>query len=72
MNCLIFQHQGVTPVAAPRLSDLPLGARSQRPFSGAPSRAEKQAPESKRGTQSQSMLPSLPTSAALCVSPMTA
>ena len=30
------------------------------------------APESKRGKHSQSIDPSLPTSAAVCVSPMTA
>ena len=41
----------------------PSGASSQRPCSRSPSRAAKQAPESKRGKQSQSIEPSRPTSA---------
>ena len=44
----------------------------QRPCGSSPSSAAKHAPESKRGTHSQSIEPSLPTSAAVCVSPMSA
>src|SRR6478735_969115 len=44
----------------------------QCPFPSSPSSAAKQAPLSKRGTQSQSMQPSSPTRAAVCVSPMSA
>ena len=49
-----------------------LGAMSQRPLSGVPSSAAKQAPESNRGRHSQSIDPSMPTSAAVWVSPMSA
>ena len=42
----------------------PAGASCQRPFSGVPSSAAKQAPESKRGRHNQSIDPSRPTSAA--------
>ena len=45
---------------------------SQRPLSGPPSSAAKQAPESKRGKQSQSIEPSRSTSAAVCRSPRSA
>jgi hypothetical protein len=48
------------------------GARSQRPWSSVPSRAAKQAGESKRGKQSQSIDPSMPTRAAVWQSPMSA
>ena len=48
------------------------GASSQRPCSGVPSSAAKQAPESKRGKQHQSIEPSRPTSAAVCRSPISA
>ena len=48
------------------------GEISQRPLSGVPSRAAKQAPESKRGQQSQSTEPSRETSAAVWPSPMSA
>ena len=41
------------------------GAISHRPFSGVPSSAAKQAGESKRGRQSQSIEPSRPTKAAV-------
>jgi hypothetical protein len=44
----------------------------QRPFSGPPSRAAKQAPESNRGRQSQSIDPSRLTSAAVRQSPIIA
>ena len=50
----------------------PAGARSHRPWSGLPSSAEKTAPESNRGAHHQSMDPSRPTSAAVCVSPIRA
>jgi hypothetical protein len=45
---------------------LPAGAIFQRPLSRVPRRAAKQASESKRGRHSQSIEPSLPTSAMLC------
>ena len=48
------------------------GASDQHPFSGPPSSDAKQAPESKRGTQSQSTEPVLSTSAAVCRSPISA
>ncbi len=51
---------------------LPLGPMRQRPCSGAPSNAAKQAPESNRGKHSQSIEPSNPTSAAVWQSPMSA
>ena len=47
------------------------GSISQRPCSGVPSSAAKQAGESKRGRQSQSMEPSVPTSAAVRMLPIT-
>ncbi len=50
----------------------PAGASSQRPCSSSPSSAAKQAGESNRGRQSQSIDPSRPTSAAVCGSPMSA
>ncbi len=50
----------------------PTGATSQRPLSGVPSSAAKQAPESKRGKQSQSIEPPRSTSAADCRSPISA
>ena len=48
------------------------GAISQRPCSGVPSSAAKQASESKRGQHSQSIEPSRATSAALLQSPISA
>jgi hypothetical protein len=51
---------------------LPAGAIVQWPFSSSPSSAAKMAPESNRGTQSQSMEPFRPTSADVCVSAMIA
>ena len=48
------------------------GAMRQRPCSGVPSRAAKQAGLSKRGQQSQSTEPSRETSAAVSQSPMSA
>ena len=48
------------------------GAIRHRPCSGVPSSAAKQAPESKRGKQSQSMDPSRLTRAAVWQSPMSA
>ncbi len=48
------------------------GATFHRPFSGVPSRAAKHAPESNRGTHSQSIDPSRPTSAAVRQSPIIA
>jgi hypothetical protein len=44
----------------------------QWPWSSVPSSLVKQAGESNRGRQSQSIEPSLPTSAAVCMSPMSA
>ncbi len=52
-----LQDQRVVPVAARRARTAPAGARSQRPCSGSPSSAAKQAPESKRGKQHQSIDP---------------
>ncbi len=51
---------------------VPWGAMRQWPFSSVPSRAAKQAPESKRGRQSQSTEPFLPMSAAVWRSPIRA
>ena len=68
-----LQDQRARPGTArrvPRIS--PIGAIFQRPFSSSPSRAAKQRAESKRGRQSQSIEPSRPTSAAVCVSPIRA
>jgi len=48
------------------LSGGSVGAISQRPCSGVPSSAAKQAAESKRGRQSQSIEPARETSAAVC------
>ncbi len=48
------------------------GARLNRPCSGPPSRAAKQAGESKRGRQSQSMEPRRETRAAVSPSPISA
>ena len=48
------------------------GAIIQRPWSGVPRSAAKQAPESKRGKHSQSIEPSRPTSAAVWQSPIKA
>lgn len=48
------------------------GAICQRPLSAVPSSAAKQAPESKRGTHSQSIDPSRATSAAVRQSPIIA
>lgn len=50
----------------------PVGASRQRPLPSSPSSAAKQAAESNLGRQSQSIDPSLPTSAAVCRSPMSA
>ena len=48
------------------------GAIDQRPLSRFPRSAAKQAPESNRGKQTQSMEPLRETNAAGCVSPMSA
>jgi hypothetical protein len=48
------------------------GPSSQRPWSGVPSRAVKHAAESNLGRHSQSIEPSIPTSAAVSVSPFSA
>jgi hypothetical protein len=45
---------------------------SQRPWSGVPSSAAKQAPESNRGQHSQSIDPPFDTSAAVSQSPINA
>jgi len=45
---------------------------TQRPCSAAPSSAAKQADASKRGRHSQSIEPSIPTNAAVSVSPISA
>jgi hypothetical protein len=50
----------------------PAGAMVQWPFSSVPSSAAKIAPESNRGTHSQSMAPLRPTRAAVWVSAMIA
>ena len=50
----------------------PAGAIVQWPFSSVPSSAAKIAPESNRGTHSQSIEPLRPTSAEVCVSAMIA
>jgi hypothetical protein len=50
----------------------PSGAIFHRPWSGVPSRAAKQAGESNRGRQSQSIDPSVPTRATVWQSPMSA
>ena len=50
----------------------PAGASFQHPLSGVPSSEAKHAPESNRGQQSQSMDPSLPHSAAVSQSPISA
>ena len=50
----------------------PAGAISQRPLSGEPRRAAKQAGLSKRGQHNQSTDPLRPTSAQVLQSPMTA
>jgi hypothetical protein len=50
----------------------PRGPSSQRPCSGVPSSAAKQAAESTRGTQNQSIEPSQPTRAAVSSSAMSA
>ena len=67
-----LEDQRVVAVAPRDLRGRSAGAISQRPCSGVPSRAAKQAPESKRGKQSQSIEPSRPTSAAVSQSPMRA
>ena len=46
------------------------GSSFHRPWRGSPSSAAKQAPESNRGRQSQSIEPSRPTRAAVCRSPI--
>ena len=55
-----------------RTSTFSAGASFQRPFSGEPSSAAKHAPESNRGTHSQSIEPSRPTRAAVRQSPIIA
>ena len=60
-----FQDQRVAAIAAGDACAVRrCGAISQRPCSGVPSSAAKQASESKRGQHSQSIEPSRPTSAA--------
>ena len=49
-----------------------LGASSRRPFAGVPRSAAKQAPESNRGMQSQSIEPLFPTSGEVRVFPSNA
>ena len=67
-----LEHERVVAVPALDARMPPAGASSHRPWSGVPSRAAKTAPESNRGTHNQSIEPSLPTSAAVCVSPIRA
>jgi len=67
-----LQHLGLGQVAAVTLRLSPAGAIFQRPLQGSPSRAAKQAPESKLGQHSQSMEPSRPTRAAVSQSPIKA
>jgi len=50
----------------------PAGASCQRPWSAVPRSEANTAPESNRGTHSQSIDPSRPTRAAVWVSPMSA
>ena len=51
---------------------VPGGPMRQKPFSSSPRSAAKQAGESNRGTQNQSIEPSRQTNAAVCRSPMRA
>ena len=68
-----LEHERVVDGTAARPSAIPpAGAISHRPLLRSPSSAAKTAPESNRGTHSQSIEPSLPTSAAVCVSPIRA
>ena len=67
-----LQHQRVLAVAPLDALHAPAGAICQRPLRASPSSAAKHAGESNRGRHSQSIEPSRPTSAAVCVSPMTA
>ena len=66
-----LEHQRALRYDARRLEPAG-GSISQRPWGSSPSSAAKQAPESKRGRQSQSIEPSRPTSAAVCRSPIIA
>ena len=67
-----LEHERVVQIPALVVVPPSTGAISQRPFSGVPSSAAKQAPESKRGKQSQSIEPPRSTSAAVCRSPISA
>ena len=75
-----IEQQGMYDQAAPvaypgvpiTIGVAPSGASSQRPCSGAPSRAPNVDAESNRGRHSQSMLPSVPTRAPVWLSPIMA
>ena len=60
-----LQDQGVIPISTVDSADGVSGRYLQRPLSRSPNSAAKQAAESNRGKQAQSMDPSLPTSAAV-------
>ena len=66
------EDQRVVPIAALLPRDLGRWRSDQRPFSGPPRSAAKQAPESKRGKQHQSIEPLRSMSAAVCRSPRSA
>ena len=70
MKMFVFQAEGTNACQKGHLSVPLAGEIAQRPLSFVPRSAAKQAPESKRGRQSQSMEPSRPTSAPVSVSPM--
>jgi hypothetical protein len=67
-----FEDERMPAVAAARAPNLTCGASCQQSCVSSPSSAAKQAPESKRGSGSQSIDPCRLTRAAVCVSPMSA
>ncbi len=67
-----LQNQCIGAITAGDARFFSFGRIDQRPFSGVPSSAAKQADESKRGKQSQSMDPSRETRAAASQSPINA
>src|SRR6185312_914902 len=69
---LLRSPSGPAPIGDSVWGRAPSGASSQRPWPGPPKRAEKTEGESKRGRQSQSMLPDRDTSAPVCRSDMSA
>ena len=67
-----FEHERGEAVSARHAENPDVGAMIQRPCSGVPKSDAKQAAESKCGRHSQSIDPSRPTSAAVCMSPIRA